>query len=167
MSGAAKCQFGLHQHSRRTRCGLPNTLQHRLSPFELKDKSKPGHRKFIVMFLVDPNVRITSTAEVSPQQLEERRVEAAIHGDRDGIEGKPRLPGEISKEILSTYRDESERQFQRCKQGSASKIQAKEAAMTYEEACWHRARLMDQRRHFNEEMTTAAEDLYMWSLCEH
>lgn len=34
---------------------FPNTLQHRVEPFELIDKTKPGHRRFLVLWLVDPN----------------------------------------------------------------------------------------------------------------
>ena len=49
---------------------FPNVLQHRVSPFELEDKSKPGHRKILALFLVDPNIKIPSTANVPPQQAE-------------------------------------------------------------------------------------------------
>ncbi|KAL0936091.1 uncharacterized protein CTRU02_208306 [Colletotrichum truncatum] len=47
---------------------FPNTFQHRVSPFELKDKTKPGHRRFIAIWLVDPVNRVISTANVPPQQ---------------------------------------------------------------------------------------------------
>jgi hypothetical protein len=47
---------------------FPNTLQHRVDPFELVDKSKPGHRRFLVLWLVDPNYRILSTRNVPPQR---------------------------------------------------------------------------------------------------
>jgi hypothetical protein len=46
---------------------FPNTLQHRVLPFELLDKSKPGHRKILALFLVDPNLHIISTSSVPPQ----------------------------------------------------------------------------------------------------
>lgn len=48
----------------------PNTLQHRVSPFELADPSKPGRRAIVVAFLVDPYVKVLSTAAVPPQQRE-------------------------------------------------------------------------------------------------
>jgi hypothetical protein len=58
----------------RTRKGrslvFPNVLQHRVSPFKLEDPSKPGHRKLLALFLVDPNIKIPSTANVPPQQAE-------------------------------------------------------------------------------------------------
>lgn len=58
----------------RTRPGrllaFPNVLQHRVGNFELRDASKPGHRKILAMFLIDPNIRILSTANVPPQRLD-------------------------------------------------------------------------------------------------
>jgi hypothetical protein len=46
----------------------PNILQHQVQPFELADRSKPGHRKILALFLVDPNIRIISTANIPCQQ---------------------------------------------------------------------------------------------------
>ncbi|OAL06822.1 hypothetical protein IQ06DRAFT_311930 [Phaeosphaeriaceae sp. SRC1lsM3a] len=48
---------------------FPNTLQHKVSSFGLIDPTKPGHRRFIALWLVDPGKRIISTANVPPQQL--------------------------------------------------------------------------------------------------
>jgi len=48
---------------------FPNILQHQVQPFELIDKSKPGVRKILVFFLVDPAAPVPSTATVPPQQL--------------------------------------------------------------------------------------------------
>ena len=47
---------------------FPNTLQHQVSPFSLADASKPGHRKILALFLVDPHTRIISSANVPPQR---------------------------------------------------------------------------------------------------
>ena len=47
---------------------FPNTLQHRVDPFRLADPTRPGHRKILAFFLVDPSVTIASTADVPPQQ---------------------------------------------------------------------------------------------------
>lgn len=47
---------------------FPNFMQHKVSKFELLDKSKPGVRKILVFFLIDPSSRILSTADVKPQQ---------------------------------------------------------------------------------------------------
>ncbi|MFE6222569.1 DUF4246 domain-containing protein [Streptomyces sp. NPDC057854] len=51
------------------RClAFPNVLQHRVEPFRLADPTRPGHRKILAFFLVDPERRIVSTADVPPQQ---------------------------------------------------------------------------------------------------
>lgn len=58
------------------RCGVgrsvifPSIIQHRLTGFELKDKTKPGTTRAVVFYLVDPNIRIISTANVPPQRLD-------------------------------------------------------------------------------------------------
>ncbi|KAF2008441.1 hypothetical protein BU24DRAFT_497902 [Aaosphaeria arxii CBS 175.79] len=47
---------------------FPNVLQHQVQPFSLADNSKPGHRKILGMFLVDPHIQVLSTANVPPQR---------------------------------------------------------------------------------------------------
>jgi hypothetical protein len=47
---------------------FPNIYQHCVAPFHLEDSTKPGVRKILVFFLVDPSLRIISTANVPPQQ---------------------------------------------------------------------------------------------------
>ena len=49
---------------------FPNILQHQVQPFKLVDATKTGHRKILALFLVDPRIRIISTANVPPQQRE-------------------------------------------------------------------------------------------------
>ncbi|CAI5757617.1 unnamed protein product [Candida verbasci] len=50
---------------------FPNMFQHHVDPFELKDKSKPGHRKILCFFICDPfNKYIVSSDNVPPQQKE-------------------------------------------------------------------------------------------------
>ncbi|KAF9524845.1 hypothetical protein CPB83DRAFT_871114 [Crepidotus variabilis] len=49
---------------------FPNILQHRVGEFELADPTKPGHRKIVAFFLVDPNIKVISTAHVPCQQQE-------------------------------------------------------------------------------------------------
>ncbi|MEU3945189.1 DUF4246 domain-containing protein [Streptomyces sp. NPDC029526] len=51
------------------RClAFPNVLQHRVGPFRLADPTRPGHRKILAFFLIDPSKRIVSTSDVPPQQ---------------------------------------------------------------------------------------------------
>ncbi|KAI1394262.1 uncharacterized protein F4822DRAFT_43229 [Hypoxylon trugodes] len=47
---------------------FPNVFQHQVQPFELEYPLKPGHRKILAMFLVDPSIRILSTGVVPPQR---------------------------------------------------------------------------------------------------
>ncbi len=47
---------------------FPNILQNQVQPFKLADPTKPGHRKILALFLVDPNIKIISTANVPCQQ---------------------------------------------------------------------------------------------------
>lgn len=61
--GSIKCPLG------RT-VMYPSTVQHRLTGFELKDKSRPGYVRALGFFLVDPNIRIISTANIPPQRLD-------------------------------------------------------------------------------------------------
>ncbi|BCJ28604.1 DUF4246 domain-containing protein [Actinocatenispora sera] len=51
------------------RClAFPNVLQHRVGSFRLVDPTRPGHRKILVFFLIDPSAPIVSTSDVPPQQ---------------------------------------------------------------------------------------------------
>ena len=64
-----------------------------MSGFRLQDPTKPGHRRFIALWLIDPTRRIISTANVPPQQAEWWR-EAVLGGDGDGVRGH--LPQELA-----------------------------------------------------------------------
>ncbi|MEV3970373.1 DUF4246 domain-containing protein [Streptomyces sp. NPDC050698] len=51
------------------RClAFPNVLQHRVGSFRLTDPTRPGHRKILAFFLVDPSETLVSTSDVPPQQ---------------------------------------------------------------------------------------------------
>ncbi|MEE4489075.1 DUF4246 domain-containing protein [Streptomyces sp. BE230] len=51
------------------RClAFPNILQHRVGSFRLADPTRPGSRKILAFFLVDPSEKIVSTSDVPPQQ---------------------------------------------------------------------------------------------------
>ncbi|KAJ2459351.1 hypothetical protein GGF42_001519 [Coemansia sp. RSA 2424] len=47
---------------------FPNIYQHQVSSFRLADPTKPGHRKSLTFFFIDPATRIPSTEIVPPQQ---------------------------------------------------------------------------------------------------
>ncbi|KAF9887732.1 hypothetical protein FE257_009685 [Aspergillus nanangensis] len=72
---------------------FPNNLQHRVEPFRLDDTTRPGHRKILAMFLVDPHIRILSTANVPPQRVDWWAEEVRRVPPFD------RLPGEIYNQI--------------------------------------------------------------------
>ncbi|RFU79345.1 hypothetical protein TARUN_2881 [Trichoderma arundinaceum] len=59
---------------------FPNVFQHRVSSLRLKDPTKPGHRRFLALWLVDPHERVISTANVPPQQ-KDWWIEASGGGD--------------------------------------------------------------------------------------
>lgn len=47
-----------------------SVLQHRVGPFKLIDPTKPGDRMIVAMFLVDPNIKVISTAHVPCQRMD-------------------------------------------------------------------------------------------------
>lgn len=47
---------------------FPSLFQYRTAGFKTKDNTKPGHCKVLSLFLVDPHIRIISTANVPPQR---------------------------------------------------------------------------------------------------
>lgn len=47
---------------------FPNMLQHKVESFELENPEENGHRRILVFFLVDPTMKITSTADIPQQQ---------------------------------------------------------------------------------------------------
>lgn len=73
---------------------FPNVLQHRVGPFRLQDTSKPGHRKILALFLVDPAIRIISTAHVPPQRKDWWNEELVRQGALN------RLPRELQIQIF-------------------------------------------------------------------
>jgi Protein of unknown function (DUF4246) len=78
---------------------FPNCIHHQVQPFKLRDASKPGHRKILAMFLVDPNKPILSTANVPPQ----RRDWWAEKLRNDGV--LPELPDELFDHVVAVVPD--------------------------------------------------------------
>ncbi|THC87646.1 hypothetical protein EYZ11_012908 [Aspergillus tanneri] len=75
---------------------FPNILQHRVSPFQLADTSRPGYCKIIALFLVDPHIRIISTANIPPQRADWWEGTLDIRKDLLGR----RLPLELQEMVL-------------------------------------------------------------------
>ena len=97
--GAAIQHLGSVLTRPRRLLAFPNALQHQVQPFGLEDKSKPGHRKILAMFLIDPAKPIPSTSDVPPQRKdwwmpEVRKVPAFAQ-----------LPYEIFEQIIDMVDD--------------------------------------------------------------
>ncbi|KAK8112059.1 uncharacterized protein PG998_008516 [Apiospora kogelbergensis] len=80
---------------------FPNVLQHQVSGFELADPTRPGHRKILAMFLVDPHIPVISTKNVPPQ---DRRWWAEELRQTPG-QRLSRLPKELFDEITNNVDD--------------------------------------------------------------
>jgi len=122
------------------RCiAFPNAFQHQVQAFSLIDREKPGKRKILVFFLVDPSKKIISTLHVPPQQIEWFK-EALLRE----CPFFRRFPDEVLDKILY-YLD---------------------WPMTEEEAKLHRESLMNERKRFKKKNN---KDYFErpFSLCEH
>ncbi|KAG8931278.1 hypothetical protein FRC01_001569 [Tulasnella sp. 417] len=114
MLGAVKTLAG--------RCiAFPNVFQHQVSSFELSDLSKPGHRKIVALFLVDPEYTVPSTTHIAPQQSD---------WARDAMNTTGTLFSKMPAEVLDMVTGSARRE------GSL---------MTLEEAKQYRLELMDER----------------------
>jgi len=104
---------------------FPNIYQHRVAPFSLVDPTRPGVRKILVFFLVDPGKRIISTAQVPPQQQ---------HYLRELLRPVPPFNTMIPEmlDLVLMYTD---------------------CPMSLDEAKKHRAQLMAERKFFVDEFT--------------
>ncbi|KAI7486766.1 hypothetical protein KC357_g2680 [Hortaea werneckii] len=79
---------------------FPNVLQHRVEPFRLADPARPGHRKIVALFLVDPYVRIPSTINVPPQRKDWWQESALASESRFGD-----LPPELVENVVRNVED--------------------------------------------------------------
>lgn len=82
----------------------PNVFQRQRSELKLIDNSKPGHYKILYLHLVDPNLRIISTANVPPLRSDWVENRAAIifkllHS---------RLPTEVANRVQKELGDETD-----------------------------------------------------------
>ncbi|KAJ5627930.1 hypothetical protein N7490_010158, partial [Penicillium lividum] len=121
---------------------FPNVVQHRVTPFSLADKSKPGHRKILALFLVDPHLRVISTANVPPQQ------------EDWGKEKYDLTQGMLSQKVPPELRNII------CDEGILQQL------MSMDEAKKFRLELMEERS-VNSEKQNEAFESYTFALCEH
>lgn len=121
---------------------FPNTMQHRVAPFALADRSRRGHRKILALFLVDPLRRVISTANVPPQQVAWAR--ERMSSMRGAL---PRLPAELQAMVMGGLVDEG-------------------GCMSEEQARGYRLELMEERG-ARGEVQNREYERGEFSLCEH
>jgi hypothetical protein len=145
VDGSNECNITQLLGSVETRQGrlltFPNILQHRVAPFSLADPAKPGHRKILAFFLVDPHLSIISSANVPPQQEDWWRERQELVGRLLG----ERLPPELQDMVKGEF--------------GAYPI-------TMEEAKGYRKELMEERSTRLEEQNEKFE-MDHFNLCEH
>ncbi|KAJ6579479.1 hypothetical protein DFH09DRAFT_1275846 [Mycena vulgaris] len=127
--------------------GVPSRgLQHRVAPFRLADPTKPGHRKILVIFLVDPSIEpIPSATNVPPQQLD-WAVDALEQARCDPGSLLSRLPPELTELICDEFPD---------------------TLITREEAEDYRSRLMKERTAFVKLQDEQEVCEHTFNMCEH
>jgi hypothetical protein len=163
--GACLQNYGSVVTSEGRLLAFPNVFQHRVSPFSLADKTRPGHRRFIALWLVDPHQRIISTANVPPQQQEWWL--SAVSGDTrtpDGVASvrekvsldspasakkQGMLPLELMDMVWNDFANSADK-------GLLSESEAKE----------HRLKLMEMRTVFVEESEDQWQE-HTYNFCEH
>jgi hypothetical protein len=153
--------------------------QHRVSPFKLIDPTKPGHRRFVALWLIDPTKRVINTANVPPQQLSwyNESLLGDTHEARKAALAK--LPAEIvtllQENGVATTGPAGDVEIT----GNASlpvellemvreHLENDESAlpMGVEEAKDHRDKLMEERGRFVE-TAEAGWQQHSYSFCEH
>ncbi|KAK4443131.1 hypothetical protein QBC34DRAFT_362554 [Podospora aff. communis PSN243] len=156
---------------------FPNVFQHRVSGFRLVDHTKPGHRRFIALWLVDPLTRIISTANVPPQQAE-WWAESAFGPKGEGLLGS-KIPAELAQLLRERNigREQLDTAFAEGKISGQGKLppevlemvrsQMGEALpMSRQEAEKHRLALMKERTGLQDDaLNTWNEETY--NFCEH
>lgn len=118
---------------------FPNILQHCVQPFRLADPTKPGHRKILALFLVDPHIQIISTQNVPTQRRDWWTEELQT------TKSFGKLPVEVGMEIGNLVDD---------------------WPIGMEEAKKMREELMDERRAFVDNNNVWFSST-TFSLCEH
>ncbi|KAF5620621.1 uncharacterized protein FTJAE_11614 [Fusarium tjaetaba] len=117
---------------------FPNVLQHHVSQFKLADPTRPGHRKILALFLVDPAIPIISTSNVPPQQKHWWTTHSGLDSGR-GV-----MPPELVEKVVDNM----------------------DWPIDLEEAKEVRMDLMKERTSFKAEEESRFERME-WNFCEH
>lgn len=125
---------------------FPNMYQHRVAPFELKDKTRPGHRKILCFFVCDPyNDNVVSTDQVPPQQANWWAEQTFAVDSKKNATLFNKLPPELMESILEKM----------------------EWPMPLSKAKEVRKKLMEERAQNNSEDDYDNAYQRAFSLCEH
>ncbi|KAK3901763.1 hypothetical protein C8A05DRAFT_16086 [Staphylotrichum tortipilum] len=157
--------------------GSVETPEGRLLAFPnvfLQDATKPGHRRFIALWLVDPLTRVISTANVPPQQAD-WWAEAVFGSEANAAKGD--LPSEVFQLVLEQGMGKAVRPTAALLKTMDNRLPPEvmemvrrervlpEALMTAEEAREHRIKLMEERSAFVKKNDLEWKSSY--SFCEH
>ncbi|KAI1826451.1 hypothetical protein F4861DRAFT_83373 [Xylaria intraflava] len=171
MDGVCLQQYGSVETREGRLLAFPNVFHHCVSPFRLVDPTKPGHRRFIALWLVDPYLRIISTANVPPQR-QDWWVESALGRSAESQQTSlAKLPAELVQ-LLAEKGLIKETQMSHTKR--TLPVELVDMIRTYwdvpgmsdEDARNHREQLMAERTHLNKcavhDWTTLS-----YNFCEH
>ena len=136
---------------------FPNVLQHRVGPFKLADPTKSGHRKIVALFLVDPNIKVISTAHV-PCQQQDWWWEAVMAMDEKSSCGSGKAAGPSRKASL-VYEIPIELQDYI--------LDGVDFPISLEDAKTMRLDLMEERKVFVVQNDKVFAESATFSLCEH
>ncbi|UZP45137.1 hypothetical protein NXS19_012949 [Fusarium pseudograminearum] len=145
--GGASClqHYGRVETKEGRLLAFPNVFHHRVSPFELQDKTKPGHRRFIALWLIDPLTRIINTGNVPPQQ-HSWWMERAFRNPAAVQRGIPLPP-----ELMDMVKEE---------------VSAFATPISLQEAKEHRLKLMEERSRSKKVVDGNWRDV-SYNFCEH
>ncbi|KAF8173746.1 hypothetical protein K438DRAFT_1849902 [Mycena galopus ATCC 62051] len=124
----------------------PNVYQHRVAPFHLLDPTKPGHRKILAIFLVDPSIEPIPSATNIPPQQGDWNLETLMEAGSNPNSLFSRLPPELLYSIHSH-------------------LPKPVAFMTRDEAETYRLQLMKERTGFVQSRKQQLS--HMFNMCEH
>ncbi|KAF2450829.1 hypothetical protein P171DRAFT_378205, partial [Karstenula rhodostoma CBS 690.94] len=164
--GACLQNYGSVETSEGRLLAFPNVFQHRVSPFSLADKTRPGHRRFIALWLVDPYQRIISTANVPPQQQDwwadvvfgdtkmsdevvSLMEQTSLDSSATAINMEGKLPAELMDMVWDDFTSSADK-------GLLSQQEAKE----------HRVKLMEMRTAFVDKSDDSWHG-HTYNFCEH
>ncbi|KAH7313734.1 hypothetical protein B0I35DRAFT_277891 [Stachybotrys elegans] len=102
-NGACVQPYGSVEARRGRLLAFPNVFLHSADGYGLRDKTKPGSRQLVALWLVDPLRRIISTANIPPQQ-ESWWPDGRISQDGEGVKAMSLEEAKMHREKLMDER---------------------------------------------------------------